>query len=125
MSTPDYRMRFPSGSIDFAADVGVTGQDHDNYPAPDQQARYDWMRLTLIALLSHQASTSEPVEFREGSVWYDLNSLTFKVYLGATEGWQPLSKVINVAEPGSATVTVYEMYQKVKELETRIQALER
>lgn len=125
MSTPDYRMRFPAGLIDFAADVGLTGQDHDNYPAPDQQARYDWMRLTLIALLTHQASASEPTQYREGSVWYDLNSNTFKVYMGITEGWQPLSKVINVAEAGSATVTVYEMYQRLVALEGRVQALER
>lgn len=69
----DNRLKFDATLIDFS-EVGTTGQDHDNYPAPGQQPRYDWMRLYLIALLSNQSSEDEPTQFREGTLWYNLNS---------------------------------------------------
>lgn len=125
MAAPDYRIRFSAGSVDFTADVGLTGQDHDDYPAPNTQARYDWMRLVIIGLLSHQASTTEPTQYRMGTVWFDLNENCFKVYMGATDGWQPLAKAINIAEAGTTIQTVWDLARRVETLETRVAALER
>lgn len=79
MATPDNRLRFDPTRIDFETDVGVTGQDHDEYPAPGQQPRFDWFRMYLIALLSCQSSTEEPTQYREGSYWFDLTTLEMKV----------------------------------------------
>ncbi len=62
----DNRIRFPSAKIDFAVDVGLTDQEHDGFPGPGQPPRYDWMRLFLHGLLSHQSSESEPTEYRSG-----------------------------------------------------------
>ena len=50
MSIPDNRLRFSSTKIDFANDVGIASQDHDNYPPPQGQARFDHMRMVVIAL---------------------------------------------------------------------------
>jgi hypothetical protein len=69
----DNRLKFDATLIDFSV-VGTTGQDHDNYPAPGQQPRYDWMRLYLIALLSNQSSEDEPTQYREGTLWYNLST---------------------------------------------------
>lgn len=79
MPLPDNRIRFPAEAIDFDTEVGVTYQQHDNYPAPNQAARYDWARLVVIGLLSHQAAFNEPTEFRNGTLWFDLNSDKFQV----------------------------------------------
>jgi hypothetical protein len=68
---PDHRIRFPSGPLDFEEHVGLTGQPHDNFPAPGQ-ARYDWMRMTLIGLLSNQSSFDEPINYRLGTIWCKL-----------------------------------------------------
>lgn len=101
---PDYRMRFPATRIDFTADVGETGQDHDNYPTAGQQPRYDWMRMVVISLLSNQASYSEPSEKRIGSLWFDLNNLAMKVWIENATGdgaWELLSEAIAL---GSTTL---------------------
>ena len=91
MTTPDQRIRLPGAKINFSTDVGTTGQDHDTFPAPGQ-ARYDHMRMYLLGLLSNQASYSEPTQYREGSFWFDLNTLTFKIYVN--DSWSSLSETI-------------------------------
>jgi hypothetical protein len=102
MSTdlPDNRMRFPAPPIDFEDDVGDTGQDHDSFPEPGQ-ARYDWMRMAVIALLSNQSSFNEPVNYRVGTPWLDLNTWTLKIRTGdgvkGTE-WSDFSEVIQVTD---------------------------
>jgi hypothetical protein len=98
---PDNRVRFPAPPIDFTDDVGDTGQDHDEYPYPETQARYDWMRMFLIGLLANQASYDEPVNYRKGSFWLDLNTLMVKIRLGdgvAGTHWSDLAEVVQVSE---------------------------
>ena len=73
MTLPDFRIRFPAPLIDFATEVGLTGQEHDNYPAPGAQARYDHLRMYLIGLLGNQASFDQPSQYSEGTIWFDLS----------------------------------------------------
>ena len=97
---PDNRMRFPAPPIDFEGDVGETGQDHDNFPEPGQ-ARYDWMRMAIIALLSNQASYDEPVNYRAGTFWFDLTTGILKVRMGdgvAGTEWKDFSEAIQVTD---------------------------
>lgn len=93
---PDNRIRLSPTKIDFDNDVGTTGQSHDDYPAPGAQARFDHMRMFLIGLLSNQSSFSAPVEYRDGSLWFDLNDLSIKIRAGGA--WQPLSNSIKVGD---------------------------
>lgn len=81
---PDNRFNLQGPLIDFDASVGTTGQAHDTFPKPGP-ARYDHMRSAIIALLSNQSSFLEPVEFRVGSLWFDLNSSSYK-YRAETPG---------------------------------------
>ena len=107
MSTQDARIRFPAARIDFANDVGETSQPHDSYPAPGQQARYDWLRLYLIGLLSNQASSLEPTNYRDGSLWYDTSIDLSNIIPPATfrvrknNSWLSLSEAISL---GSITL---------------------
>lgn len=81
---PDYRIRFPSSKIDFYNEVfgGVlSGQQIDEYPEPGQ-ARYDWMRMTIIGLLSNQSSYEEPINYKVGTMWFNLNDFFYKYYNG-------------------------------------------
>lgn len=110
MTLPDNRIRFPSGKIDFPADVGVTSQDHDNYPAPLAQARYDHMRMYLIGLLSQQSSYTEPTQKRDGTPWLDLNDNTLKIYINGE--WVPYSTVIGLTA-GASPTTLKEWYDAV------------
>lgn len=113
---PDQRIRFPSTRINFSADVGETGQDHDNYPAAGGQARYDWMRMFLIGLLSCQSSTDEPTQYREGTPWFDLNTNTLKIRSGGE--WVAAAEVIALTEPDTegAVVTLGDWYRAVQDL---------
>lgn len=94
----DNRIRFSAGPIDFAADVGLTGQDHDTYPAAGQQARYDWMRMVLIGLLSNQSSDSAPTQYRVGSLWFDTSELALKIRQQTVSGsvWANIAEVIKL-----------------------------
>lgn len=74
---PDNRLNLQGPLIDFLHSVGTTGQAHDNFPQPGP-ARFDHMRSYLIALLANQASFSEPIEFRAGTLWFDLNDQSYK-----------------------------------------------
>lgn len=66
--TQDNRIRLDPTLVDFTPS-GTTGQAHDNYPAGNTQARYDWMRSFLIGLLSNQSGESEPIQKRLGTLW--------------------------------------------------------
>lgn len=77
MATIDNRLRLPAPLIDFANDVGLTGQEHDNIFTPGI-ARFDHARMAILALLANQSSFSIPIEFRVGTIWYDLNVNAFK-----------------------------------------------
>ena len=90
----DNRIRFPGPKIDFETDVGLGQGDHNNYPAYGAQARADWMRLYLIGLLSAQSSLSEPTEYRDGTIWFDLNSLAYKIY--SNNSWKEISNAIDL-----------------------------
>src|SRR4051812_5941874 len=102
MSTtlPDNRIRFSPTKIDFTAEVGVTGQDHDSYPSAGSQARFDWMRMVIIGLLSNQSSFTEPSEKREGTLWFDLNNQELKIWDGSN--WESIAKYIIVGDPATA-----------------------
>lgn len=82
-SLPDDRINLQPPLIDFTNDVGTTGQAHDTFPEPGQ-ARFDWMRSYLIGLLSNQSAFCEPIEFRIGTIWFDLNNASYKYRAGAT-----------------------------------------
>jgi hypothetical protein len=107
MAAPDNRLRFSSTKIDFVTDVGLSGQDHDNYPPPQGQARFDHMRMLMIAVLSQQSSFDEPTEYRQGTPWFDLNSQTLKIRKGSE--WVKFSETIPVGVPdGSGLYTTLE-----------------
>lgn len=108
MSLPDYRIRFPAPLIDFAADVGLTGQAHDNYPAPGAQARYDHLRLYLIGLLTNQASFQVPSEYSEGTLWFDLNENYYKSY--NNNEWHDIADNIALRN-GSEVTSLSDWYQ--------------
>lgn len=114
MPLPDNRLRFSPTKIDFANEVGVTSQDHDNYPPPQGQARFDHMRMVVIALLSQQSSYEAPTEFRDGTPWFDLNTNTLKIRVN-TE-WVPYSDAIGLgALTGTGTYkTLTEWYEQVE-----------
>ena len=120
MSLPDNRMRFSPAEIDFAADVGLTGQAHDNYPAPNQQPRYDWWRMSIIALLSNQSSdpASPPTQYRIGTLWF--NKTEYKYYDGSA--FTDLSKAIILRlAPADLGITLSDWYYTATEKLTRIQ----
>lgn len=98
MTIPDNRVRLTAPKIDFATDVGETGQDHDNYPPPQGQARFDHLRMYLIGLLAQQSSYDPPTQYRDGTTWFDLNDGTIKIRMG--DAWHPLSDGISVAQNG-------------------------
>jgi hypothetical protein len=108
MTTPDQRIRLPGAKIDFSTEVGTTGQDHDTFPAPGQ-ARYDHMRMYLLGLLSNQASYNEPTQYREGSFWFDLNTLTIKQHINGA--WSSLSEAILLDQDGSTVTSLADWYK--------------
>lgn len=98
MSIPDYRIRFPSAKIDFDEDVhggSPDGQDVNDFPEPGQ-ARYDWMRMVVIGLLANQSSEEEPLNFKIGSLWFNLNDEFFKYFDG--NDWAELANAIRIGE---------------------------
>jgi hypothetical protein len=108
MSLPDYRIRFPAPLIDFAADVGLTGQAHDNYPEAGAQARFDHLRLYLIGLLSNQASFITPTEHSDGTIWFDLSENYFKTF--NDNKWRDIADNI-VLRAGTDTISLSDWYQ--------------
>lgn len=111
-SLPDNRIRFPGPKIDFASEVGTTGQDHDNYPAPLAQARFDHLRMTLIGLLAQQSSYSEPSQKRDGTPWFDLNTQTLLIFKDGA--WVNYSEVVQLATTTVGTpFTLQDWYEEV------------
>lgn len=112
MAAPDARIHLPGSPIDFPTDVGTTGQDHDTYPSPDTQARFDHMRMYLIGLLANQASigTDEPTQYREGTWWFDLTEGAMKIRKG--DAWVPAGDGILVADG----VTLGDFYTQFQSL---------
>ncbi len=106
MTTPDHRIQFPGPKIDFENDVGLTGQDHDNYPEPGV-ARYDYLRLYLIGLLSNQSGTTEPSQYREGTLWFDKNTDIMKLYNNGA--FDTIAKAISLAD----SVTLQSWYNQL------------
>jgi len=100
MTLPDNRLRFDTSLINFTTDVGLTGQDHDNFPGPDMQPRYDWLRMWYISLLANQSSHSEPTQYREGTLWFDLDTLSLKIR--SNNEWRNISSSIALTD-GSTT----------------------
>lgn len=119
----DNRLRLPPSKIDFNDDVGITGQDHDDYPSPSQ-ARYDWMRMYLIGLLANQSSHDRPSQFRTGTLWYDRNINAFRYYEDAGLGATPslLSKAIPLTDGADSdtVLTLDEWYAIVQSKITNI-----
>lgn len=85
----------------------TVGQDHDNYPPPQGQVRYDHMRTFLIGLLSQQSSESEPSERRDGTPWFDMNSGMLKIWYNGQ--WREYSEVISL----NGEITLIEWYNSV------------
>jgi len=111
----DHRIRFDAPLINFATSVGLSGQAHDDYPGPGQQARYDWMRIYLIGLLANQSGNTAPSQFREGTLWFDLADETMKVRrIGA---WVSLSQGIKLADTDNPAepYTLQDWYDDVNE----------
>lgn len=96
MALPDNRIRLPAVKIDFANDVGLASQDHDTYPPAGGQARFDHMRMYLIGLLSQQSSYDEPTQKRDGTPWFDYNTLSLKIWLDGS--WRPYSDTIQLTD---------------------------
>lgn len=93
MPLPDNRLRFPAPRIDFENDVGLTDQAHDSYPEIGAPLRFDHMRMAIIALLANQSSFTEPTDYRDGTLWFDLNEpATLKIR--ADGAWTSLADVI-------------------------------
>lgn len=108
---PDNRVRLPAGKIDFDADVGVASQDHDDYPPPQGQARFDHMRMFLIGMLAQQSSYLEPTQYRDGTPWFDLNTLQLKIRISGA--WVSYADSIVLEEDGSSTLTLSEWFDSV------------
>ena len=104
----DNRIRFPPTEIDFVNDIGTTGQAHDNYPAPNQQPRFDWMRITLIGLLSQQSSENPPTQKRIGTPWFDRNNNTIKIWDG--NNWGSLASFILLSESSNEILSLHDWF---------------
>lgn len=113
MTLPDNRIRLTPAKIDFETQVGETGQDHDNYPGPQKQARFDHLRMYLIGLLSQQSSYDPPTQFRDGTTWFDLNDLTLRIRYN--NEWRPISEVVSVQQDnaGVSTMTLAQLASTV------------
>lgn len=113
--TIDNRIQFPPTRIDFENDVGETGQSHDSYPDAGQQPRYDWMRMYLIGLLAHQSSTTVPDQYREGTIWFNLNDNTLKIYSNGV--WVDISDAIKLdVDSDGDPITLSAFYTSIKTL---------
>jgi hypothetical protein len=90
----DNRITLTSKLVDFDNIVGIAGQDHDSFPTPGQNPRYDWMRSFLIGLLSNQSSKEAATQKRTGALQYDRSTRTMMIWNGSN--WVNLSEHIKV-----------------------------
>jgi hypothetical protein len=104
----DNRIRFDPPPINFTDDVGTTGQTHDTYPAPNQQPRYDWMRMFLIGLLSLQSSDDAPTQYRTGTMWFRRGDKAILQWNGSA--WVDISDHI-VMRVGTSSVSLQSFYE--------------
>lgn len=95
MTLPNNTLRFPAPQIDFATDVGLEGQDHENFPAANAQPRWDWLLMWYISLLANQSGFEEPTQYRIGTDWHDLDTGGIRRYWNGEE-WKSLSEAIQV-----------------------------
>lgn len=91
----DNRIRLDQTPIDFSATDSVD-QLHSQYPSPNTQARFDFMRSYLIGLLSNQSSPEdcEPIEKRIGTLWFNKTIQMLLLY-SANNSFESLSKFIS------------------------------
>ena len=123
---PDRRLRFSPTLIDFAGQVGLDQQDHDNFPAPRTLARYDQLRLYLVSLLCNQASYYQPVEYGPGSLYFNLNNNTLQIQNNnptrnqSNNGWMDLSQCLKLdSDPFDGSVlNLQQWYNNVKKVLT-------
>lgn len=102
---PDNRLNFPATLIDFANDVGLVGQDHEDFPGPSVAPRYDWLLMWFISLLSNQSSHEEPTQYREGSFWFDLASGGI-LRIRYNGDWRPVAEVLSLSEGATTEDTI-------------------
>jgi hypothetical protein len=114
---PDNRLRFPAPLLNFATEVGLTGQDHENFPAADTQPRYDWLLIWYISLLANQSSYEEPTQYRDGTLWFNLNSLVMKIWRSSLENisgsWMSLASSIELETVSGTPVLLDSWYKTV------------
>lgn len=108
----DNRIKYPPTLIDFFNDVGITGQDHDNFPAPGQ-ARYDTMRLELIGLLSCQSSFDPPTQYRTGTIWFNRTKQAYYCWNGSA--WVSPSELILVEDDSGGTVSLQQWHDAIQD----------
>jgi len=91
----DNRIRLDETPIDFTRTDDVD-QLHSEYPSPNVQSRYDFMRSYLIGLLSNQSSPGdcEPYEKRIGTTWFNKDIAMLLMYNG--EQFDSISKYLSV-----------------------------
>lgn len=111
--TQDNRIQFPPAEIDFVNNVGLSGQDHDDYPAENQQPRYDWWRMVVIGLLSNQSSVNLPTQYRPGTIWF--NTIDLRIW--DSTKWAAIAERILLGE----TITLADWYVEATEKFNRIQ----
>lgn len=106
---PDNRMQFPPTLIDFEASVGTTGQAHDSYPSPGTPARFDWARIAIISLLANQSSFSPPTQYRQGTLWYNLNTGTLYIWQDNNDGgaWESAANAIGLLPDGTMSLQAW------------------
>ena len=107
---PDNRLRFPAPLIDFATEVGLSGQDHEKFPAADAQPRWDWLLIWFMSLLANQSSYDEPTQYSDGTLWFDLNTLTIKIWRSSLENisgsWMSIASTVGLETVPGGTPTI-------------------
>jgi hypothetical protein len=95
---PDYKIRLPSDLIDFEEDVhggSLDGQQINDFPQPGQ-ARWDWMRMVILGLLANQSSEDEPINYKIGTIWMNLNDNFYKYFDG--ENFEEIARAVRMGE---------------------------
>lgn len=116
----DNRINLQAPLIDFTTNVGLTGQSHDDFPAPGSQARFDHFRIFLIGLLACQSSENEPTQYREGTWWFDMNTETMKIR--KNNAWVSASNVIQLdVNEDSSPLSLQDWYNEISTILSSIQ----
>ena len=118
MTTGDNRIRLDQTPVDDTV-RDKTGQEHDSYPAPNTQARFDFMQGYLIGLLSHQSSEEEPFEKHPGMTWFSKKMLKYMAWW--EDEFQHLSKFIGVEVENDDEVNVVSIQELASEIMSNMQ----